>query len=95
MNNELVGVIEDDNFNVKVQITESGPQGIQGIQGEVTLAQLDAVQSDLTAHKEDYVRQSSEGFAGQAKDLQSNKTFTIVLEKNEDGLPRINYKEVI
>ena len=30
MNNELIGVIEDNSFNVKVQITESGPRGKEG-----------------------------------------------------------------
>ena len=30
---ELEGVIEDDNFNVKVQITESGPRGLPGSDG--------------------------------------------------------------
>lgn len=33
MNNELKGVIEDNNFNVIVQITESGPRGPQGPPG--------------------------------------------------------------
>ena len=34
MNNELKGVIEDNSFNVIVQITESGPRGLQGIPGK-------------------------------------------------------------
>ncbi len=33
MNNELKGVIEDNSFNVKVQITESGPRGLPGPPG--------------------------------------------------------------
>lgn len=34
MNNKLKGVIEDNSFNVTVQITEGGPRGPQGIPGE-------------------------------------------------------------
>ena len=30
----LEGVIEDDNFDVKVQITESGPRGLPGPKGD-------------------------------------------------------------
>ena len=33
MNNELKGVIEDNSFNVIVQIAESGPRGPQGPPG--------------------------------------------------------------
>ena len=33
MNNELIGVLEDNSFNVVVQITETGPRGPQGPQG--------------------------------------------------------------
>ena len=33
MNNELKGVIEDNSFNVKVQIAESGPRGLPGNDG--------------------------------------------------------------
>ena len=33
MNNELIGVLEDNSFNVIVQITETGPQGPQGPPG--------------------------------------------------------------
>ena len=33
MNNELKGVIEDNSFNVKVQIAESGPRGLPGPPG--------------------------------------------------------------
>jgi len=33
MTNELKGVLEDNSFNVIVQITESGPRGLQGIPG--------------------------------------------------------------
>lgn len=33
MNNELKGVLEDNSFNVIVQITESGPRGPQGPPG--------------------------------------------------------------
>ena len=35
MSNELIGVISDDSFNVKVQIMESGAKGDKGDQGEV------------------------------------------------------------
>ena len=34
MNNELKGVIEDNSFNVIVQITESGPKGDKGDKGD-------------------------------------------------------------
>ena len=34
MNNELKGVLEDNSFNVIVQITESGPKGEKGDKGE-------------------------------------------------------------
>lgn len=34
MSNELIGIISDENFNVKVQITESGPRGLQGNPGK-------------------------------------------------------------
>ena len=31
MNNELIGIIEDNSLNVIVQITESGPKGDKGV----------------------------------------------------------------
>ena len=33
MNNELIGVLENNSFNVVVQITETGPRGPQGPPG--------------------------------------------------------------
>ena len=38
---ELEGVIEDDNFNVKVQITESGPRGLPGSDGYTPIKGID------------------------------------------------------
>ena len=56
---EMKGVIEDDNFNVKVQITESGPKGDPGVGlqyewvgsklGIKTEAELDFEYVDLAA----------------------------------------------
>ena len=37
----LEGVIEDDNFNVKVQITESGPRGLPGSDGYTPIKGID------------------------------------------------------
>ena len=40
MTNELKGVIEDNSFNVIVQIMESGPKGDKGEQGPKVLIEL-------------------------------------------------------
>lgn len=41
MTNELKGVIEDNSFNVIVQITETGPRGPQGNDGYTPIKGID------------------------------------------------------
>ena len=125
MSNKLIGVIEDDNFDVQVQITErglpgkdgytpikgidyfdgekgiQGEQGEQGIQGpkgdpgEVTLAELDVVQQELTQHKLDYVDHLTATMPHQFKDLKNDKTYNFGFQLSGEGKPQIIYEEVI
>ena len=41
MNNKLIGVIEDDSFDVQVQIKESGPRGLPGKDGYTPIKGID------------------------------------------------------
>ena len=41
MNNKLIGVIEDDSFDVQVQIKESGPRGLPGKDGYTPVKGVD------------------------------------------------------
>ena len=58
-------------------------------------ANLTSIKQDLATHKEDYAKQSNEGFPSQAKDLKNNKTYTIKLQLSSEGNPQIISKEVI
>ena len=56
MNNELIGVIEDNSFNVKVQITESGPRGKEGKSAYETWLDLgnEGTEEDFMAYLRDF-----------------------------------------
>ena len=41
MSNKLIGVIEDNNLNVNVQITGSGPRGLPGSDGYTPIKGID------------------------------------------------------
>ena len=55
MNNELIGVIEDNSFNVKVQIAESGPRGKEGKSAYETWLDLgnEGTEEDFMAYLRD------------------------------------------
>ena len=55
MNNELKGVIEDNSFNVKVQIAESGPRGKEGKSAYETWLDLgnEGTEEDFMAYLRD------------------------------------------
>ena len=80
---------------------EQGIQGIQGIQGpkgdpgEVTLAELDVVQQELTQHKLDYVDHLTATMPHQFKDLKNDKTYNFGFQLSGEGKPQIIYDEVI
>ena len=96
MSNELIGVIEDNSFNVKVQIAGSGPRGKEGKSAYETwldlgnegteedfIAYLQEVASESINYEEIYNKPSIESV-----ELIGNKTF------DDLGVSNINKVEI-
>ncbi len=94
MSNELIGVIEDDSFNVKVQIAESGPRGKEGKSAYETWLDLgnEGTEEDFMAYLRDFGLINYEEIdkkpSIESVELIGNKTF-------EDlGISNINKVEI-